>query len=187
MEKKTDLRVIKTRNSIKKAFKELICIKAPSEITVKEISERAMIHRKTFYLHYPSIDALYEDIVQDLSVEFDKSMSRIPANAQLSEVTNAFFEHMSKQDPYVEKMICAPEYASMFEDLVIKIYKDKQVEADSRYAPGERDVITSYMCLVPICLYRRWVEGGKSISLGRLIELTGNLMVNGASSVSDKC
>lgn len=55
---KTDLRVKKTRAAIKNAFKEMIMEMSPSEIQVKELAERAQIHRKTFYLHYTCIEAL---------------------------------------------------------------------------------------------------------------------------------
>ena len=36
----------------------------PAEkLTVRELAERARIHRKTFYLHYPSIEALYQELM----------------------------------------------------------------------------------------------------------------------------
>lgn len=55
LERKTDLRVLKTREAIKNAFREMVCEMDADEITVKELTERAMIHRKTFYLHYTCI------------------------------------------------------------------------------------------------------------------------------------
>lgn len=63
----TDLRVQKTRMAIKNTFKDMICEMGAADITIKELSERAMIHKKTFYLHYTSIEALFEDILQDLA------------------------------------------------------------------------------------------------------------------------
>lgn len=46
-----------------------------TQINIKELSERAMINRKTFYLHYNSLDELlgkmqlelYTDIIQSVS------------------------------------------------------------------------------------------------------------------------
>ncbi|MGX8700907.1 TetR/AcrR family transcriptional regulator [Caproiciproducens sp.] len=52
MEKKTDLRVIKTEKAIKKAFLELMREEGFSNVTVKKIIERAEINRGTFYIHY---------------------------------------------------------------------------------------------------------------------------------------
>lgn len=39
MERKTDLRVLKTRNSIKNAFKEMIMEMEASSIQIKELTE----------------------------------------------------------------------------------------------------------------------------------------------------
>lgn len=50
-----DLRVQKTREAIKNTFKEMICEMPAEKITVKELTDRARIHRKTFYLHYTTI------------------------------------------------------------------------------------------------------------------------------------
>ena len=42
----------KTLAAINRAFEEMVCTMPPQEITVKELTERAKINRKTFYLHY---------------------------------------------------------------------------------------------------------------------------------------
>ena len=62
---KTDRRVERTRSAIINAFKEMIIEKDFKQITIKELAERADINRKTFYLHYESM----EEILFDLSIE----------------------------------------------------------------------------------------------------------------------
>ena len=56
----TDLRVQKTQDAIQTAIKEMICEMDAADIAVKELTERVHIHRKTFYLHYTCIEALFE-------------------------------------------------------------------------------------------------------------------------------
>ena len=53
-----DRRVERTRNAIINAFKEMIVEKEFKEITIKELAERANINRKTFYLHYESMEEI---------------------------------------------------------------------------------------------------------------------------------
>lgn len=65
MVQQADLRVIKSKNSIRSAFLRLIEEKGYPNITIKDIAERAMINRKTFYRHYESIDALCDEVVKD--------------------------------------------------------------------------------------------------------------------------
>ena len=64
MEKKKaeDLRVRKTREAIHNTFKSMICEMDYDQITIKELTERAQINRKTFYLHYNSLDDLLAEL-----------------------------------------------------------------------------------------------------------------------------
>ena len=57
-DKKEDLRSKRTKEFIRKTFEEMICEMDFEQITVKELTERAMINRKTFYLHYDSLDEI---------------------------------------------------------------------------------------------------------------------------------
>ena len=62
-----DLRVQKTLAAIHSAIKAMILEMDPAAITVKALAERAQIHRKTFYLHYTCIEALFEDLLLGLA------------------------------------------------------------------------------------------------------------------------
>ena len=50
--KERDLRVERTKESIKNSFLELMKEKEFEKITVKDITTRARINRGTFYIHY---------------------------------------------------------------------------------------------------------------------------------------
>lgn len=66
MEKKTDLRIIKSKNAIKNAFLDLMEEKGYANITITDIAKRAMINRKTFYIHFETKEALYNSISNEL-------------------------------------------------------------------------------------------------------------------------
>ena len=57
-EKKLDRRVVRTRKAIMRAYEKLLVEQDFSKITVSAISREADIDRKTFYLHYASVDDL---------------------------------------------------------------------------------------------------------------------------------
>lgn len=61
-----DLRVKKTLISIEEAFYSLRKRKSLEKITVKELSETAMINKATFYLHYKDIFDLSEKLQENL-------------------------------------------------------------------------------------------------------------------------
>lgn len=60
-----DLRVIKTRRLIRDAFVKLVDEKGFKNITVNDISDKAMINRSTFYLHYTDKFDLLQKIVNE--------------------------------------------------------------------------------------------------------------------------
>jgi AcrR family transcriptional regulator len=60
-----DLRVVRSKKMIKEAFLELIAEKGYKNVTIKDIAERAMVNRKTFYNRYESIDALFHEILNE--------------------------------------------------------------------------------------------------------------------------
>lgn len=65
-----DLRQQKTKRSIVNAFLALRSEKPLEKITVRELSERAVIHKATFYLHYHDIYELSEllecEVIDDI-------------------------------------------------------------------------------------------------------------------------
>ena len=64
------LLALKTRNAIKTAYINLIISKKDHKITIAELSREANIDRKTFYLHYNSLDDVLTTIVQEHLSEF---------------------------------------------------------------------------------------------------------------------
>lgn len=88
-----DLRVIKTKESIEKAFLELMSVKPLDKITVLELSRAARIHKSTFYLHYLDMPDLYMKIMQ-------KTLSSPVADADffplLFDDPDRFMEEMSR-------------------------------------------------------------------------------------------
>ena len=61
----SDRRVVRTRKAIRKAFMHLIQETDYQKITITAIAREADIDRKTFYLHYDSVEALVDEIIQD--------------------------------------------------------------------------------------------------------------------------
>lgn len=71
---KNDLRVQKTVAGIRQALFELLATKPLEKITITELAQRAQIQRKTFYLHYQSLDDVLAAFEDELSVEVQQMM-----------------------------------------------------------------------------------------------------------------
>lgn len=120
IKKTTDQRVQRTRSVMKETMKQMICEMDAEKITVKELTERAGIHRKTFYLHYPYIEALFEDLLQEILTRYSLEMDKLPVLFYIKDTNRVFFEFFAAQEPYVEKMMCDPGYHTFCDALLYK-------------------------------------------------------------------
>ena len=60
-----DLRIKRSQAAIRAAVVSLLYEKPTQDITAKDVAERALINKKTFYAHYPSVRAVLLEIVND--------------------------------------------------------------------------------------------------------------------------
>lgn len=184
-ERQMDLRVQKTREAIKNTFKEMVLEMDAPKITVKELTERARIHRKTFYLHYTSIEALFEDMLQEAANKYFAEIDKISPTMPMKEINRVFFTFLSKQDAFTERLI----FAESYRDFCNKLFSTALKHNRSRYNPYahlpevEQNIVNTFTTQSSLDMYRQWVADGKKVPLERLIELSGMLLSNGTSSV----
>lgn len=105
--KKEDLRVIKTKSMIKKTFIELATAVGYQKITIKELCDKAIINRNTFYLHYQNKDDLVKEMVNEIIEKY--KVHFMPLIAQ-------FFIDINKKD--------LDNFAKNIESLLNIIYED---------------------------------------------------------------
>jgi len=184
---KVDLRVKKTNAAIKRAFIEMIMEMNPADMTVKELADRAQIHRKTFYLHYTCIEALFQDMIQDISNAYYREIDQIPANMPMKEVNRVFFEFFSRQEPYVERLMCAPDYQEFFDKTlrVTLMQHNRARHNPYAYLPqDEQNIVNIFLTKSSSNMYRQWASDGKRIPLERIIALTGELLTHGIEDLA---
>lgn len=185
-ERQMDLRVQKTREAIKSTFKKMVCEMDPPKITVKELTERARIHRKTFYLHYTSIEALFEDMLQEAANKYFTEIDQVPPPMHMAEVNRVFFIYLSKQDEFTERLICSGSYRTFCNKLFMNALKHNR----NRFNPyahlpeAEQNIVNTFTTQSSLDMYRQWVADGKTVPLERLIELTGMLLSSGTESIT---
>jgi len=65
MNRKSNRQYQKTETTLQKALLDLLKLKELDTITVTELTEKADIHRGTFYLHYKDVYDLFESVEND--------------------------------------------------------------------------------------------------------------------------
>jgi AcrR family transcriptional regulator len=91
--KKEDFRVKRTKHSIKNAFLNLMKNKAYAKISIKEITEVAIVNRNTFYLHYLDKDDLLDKLLNESLSKMISSMES-KESTRLAELTYSEFSKL---------------------------------------------------------------------------------------------
>lgn len=81
--KKVDRRILRTRRAIEEAFERLIIDNDYDKITVSALAKEANINRKTFYLHYQSVDDVLDSMASNYARD---SLDRLTEEGFFDEV-----------------------------------------------------------------------------------------------------
>ena len=110
MDKKDDLRVIKTKKILYETLIELMKTKTFEEIKVSDICTQALINRSTFYAHYEDKYELLLEFINSLKEEFINELSKnkniLNTREYYLEMIRLFLDHIeNKKDIYNAIMI----------------------------------------------------------------------------------
>lgn len=180
----SDLRVARTRKAIVRAFLELASELDLSKITVKAVAERAEINRKTFYLHFETIEDLFESYLNSVMDEFFEHHEETPDKPEdIEGHARRFFLFLVRQSSVVEKLLCAPGRYDFGE----RIYATQMARYRAAGNPfgwmpeGEMELVLSFIRTTALDFYRRWVRDGKLVEPERAADLLAGLTCNGVS------
>ncbi len=183
-ETQNDLRYIKTENLIQHTFCDMLREMDYSQITIKELTDRAMINRKTFYLHYTSLDELLGRLQTDIYAQVLELTSDVILPRDLEKLVREFFLFCTDRDDITEKIICSQGNFSVGQspaDHVLKSMFHYSVSKDSLSAqvPLECNIIDAYLRGSIISIYSQWIADERNLPLERIIELTTWLVSQG--------
>lgn len=183
--KKEDLRVRKTREAIHSTFKEMICEMDYDQITIKELTERAQINRKTFYLHYTGLDDLLAELQDEIAENFIKRKVSYSSMKDIRDLIRLFFESAANMPLLHERLMCSGSYRPVWEKINKKIMDHRRETNRGAFGMNEyaENLVFAYYGANSTLLYRQWVADGKQLSLEELIDVATKLICNGMSSV----
>ena len=181
-----DLRVIKTKRIIKNALIDLMSEKEVSRITITELSERALINRKTFYRHYETISDVVRELEHELISEFadtlrNSNTSCLDVAGVVADISNLIER---RRDYFVKIMKLNP---SIFSTGRIKDMLRRTVAVSLKNIGGIRDgetlaEISQFIVSGVLALYSEWFDNGCTGSLDRITETSQKLILNGLRS-----
>lgn len=179
---KLDLRVRRTKESIHKAFTEMLLEMPYEKITVTELSNRAFINKKTFYRHY----AVLDDLLSEIQLEFAKPFAELTAGLRYPDDTDAitreFLMYSAKQGPLYDAVISS----GMHEEILTKVLDEMGAEryGAHNYPAGwdeyEWSIYISHVTSAQVRIYKQWVNDGRKLPVNRMVALGVRLICGGA-------
>ena len=178
---KEDLRVIKTKGAIQNTFRKMLCEMDYKDITIKELTARALINRKTFYLHYNSLDDLLKELQDEIIQEFVKENISYHSRGDIRKSIRFFFEYAADMPELHEKLICSGSYAAVSEKIHQEIMEHRKAANKGAFSSNEYidNLAFAFFATTSITLYRQWVKDGKTMPLEELINTATNLICKG--------
>ena len=188
MSDREDLRVIRTKEAIRKTFEEMICEMDYDQITIKELTERARINRKTFYLHYNSLDDLLRELQNEMAKSFIERTRDLERPRDMDKITREFFLVSEGAGRLHERLMCSGSYHYISRRITNEIMSEtwgadgKQRNVD----PYVQNIIMAFVSQSTIEIYKQWVADGKKIPLEEIIALTTRLICGGVNGAAEE-
>ena len=77
---KNDARYIRTHKALQDAFEKLIIDSDPGKINVSSITHAANVNRRTFYLHFDTIEDMFDELAEKIANDLSKKIAVISRN-----------------------------------------------------------------------------------------------------------
>lgn len=190
MEFKQDKRVERTRQAILNAFTEMIIETEFSKITVKGLAEKAGINRKTFYLHYTSMEDILFDLTIELSEKVYESLQekKFFDNQELNkEVLVVVIEDLiTNNRELIRKLVSADSYHS-FARNVKDMLKDsfiRKLKSRIDLSPYMLNLIGDYIGVGISKVLKDWFEDPGGLSTHDIANVASTLIYSGVQGLN---
>lgn len=193
-----DRRIVRSRNAILSAFERLLMEKPLADITVSAIAREANVDRKTFYVHFGTVDGLLDAIAEDVvgmivdSVERTLASSGSDPNERALGAASTFFRTVNEAlcnnlvlnrqlieniplDDFMARLRAPLEREIAERDLLPMGLKDELF-----------DYYLAFLLSGIIGIYRTWALSDGSVPIERISAVANDLTLNGLSSLESR-
>lgn len=193
-----DRRIVRSRNAILSAFERLLLEKPLADITVSAIAREANVDRKTFYVHFGTVDGLLDAIAADVvemivdSVEKTLATAGDDASERALGAAATFFKTVNEAlcnnlmlnrqlveniplDDFMARLRAPLEQEIAERDLLPEGLKDEMF-----------DYYLAFLLSGIIGIYRTWALSDGSVPIERVSAVANDLTINGLSSLETR-
>ena len=179
--RKSDLRVMKTKRAIHTAFAELLTEKNMDDITVTDIASRAMINRKTFYNNYRGVYELVDELENEIVRTFDAAMREIDFVENPYAVFVKLTEIINSDMDFYGALLRSSRNAG----LAHKIRQTLQQKAQDMFAsrvdmpPDQMEVMMNYSISGMVAVYQSWFNSERRQLIEEVSDIVSRMCLAG--------
>lgn len=195
---RVDRRIVRSRSAILSAFERLLVKKPLADITVSAIAREANVDRKTFYVHFGTVDGLLDAIAEDVVVKIvdsvEVTLEQAPAEpAQRAlEAFATFFAAIN--DAIRENLVLNRQLFENIplEDFMSRLRTPLERELQERGIIPDSlkddmfDYYVAFLLSGIIGIYRTWALSDGSVDIERVSKVANQLTVDGLRSLEDR-
>ncbi len=182
---KKDRRVRRTQRKLKEVLISLLQTNKLSQITVKEICDKADINRSTFYLHYNNVYALWLSIEDEIISNMNRILETFDARSILTEPLPLLLDitkYIESENILTKKLFQCRESVILLEKVKICFIDYFINNTTTLIKPEDRVRMEMYSIFVisgAVSLYYSWFLGEIKISLNELAYAIEKLITGG--------
>ena len=183
-ERSKDLRVRRTLTAVRKAFNDLVLTRNYNEISITDLTEKAGINRKTFFLHYSSLDDLVAEVEEEMSKEILDNIGEYARKLDLEGCITYFYKYLESCSKVEKKLMCDEHYAFFYNEVVDTVLKSDEFSkffSMTKYP----SIVRSYTKAIT-AIYKDWLLAGRDTDFSVLTETASKLLGSGYSGIVNK-
>lgn len=186
-----DRRVSKTKKAIQEAYFALLKEDRRRRIAISEITRKANVDRKTFYLHYASIDDVIREFAES---KVDELIERVfslefPADQLAVRVFVVFNQMISEYKEILRLLSDSDAYDYFFGQikslLIDRILEGNGVDPEGFTRP-QIEIYVEYFISGIISSYVRWIRQELPCTIEELAEHVGTVTFGGLRAITGK-
>ena len=180
-ERSKDLRVRRTLTAVRKAFNDLVLTRNYNEISITDLTEKAGINRKTFYLHYSSLDDLVSEIEEEMAKDILNSIGEYARKFDLDGCITYFYKYLESCSKVEKKLMCDEHYSFFYNEVVDTVLRSDDFSkffSMTKYP----SIVRSYTKAIT-AIYKDWLNAGKDTDFSVLTEVATKLLGSGYSAI----
>lgn len=193
-----DRRIVRSRNAILSAFERLLMEKPLADITVSAIAREANVDRKTFYVHFGTVDGLLDaiaaDVVEMIVDSVEKTLSSMGGDSSERALGAAATFFKTVNEALCNNLLLNRQLIENIplDDFMARLRVPLEHEIAERglLPEGLKDEMFEYYLAFLLSgiigIYRTWALSDGSVPIERISAVANDLTLNGLSSLESR-